>query len=254
MAKLVLGMTDEDSEYFISNDRNVDVDERTLSVNSYNLYKDDTSIEKATLEWEFLDTPLISNILDQIDDLTVKPHLKIISVLDIRGLAPTLVEKRIELEFINLLPDFSKDYDALSIEDFESMVTSGHGFGCIEFNISKAAEIAGFNDVNGLMYAKENNDFSSLVPADDYNPAIIPSMIINFELVRPSKLTTTVRDETITWYNENKETLDKLGYTLDNPKIKTGKIIIARLTTPANDAYNIIKTYSNVCRTAIIRD
>jgi hypothetical protein len=152
------------------------------------------------------------------------------------------------------LPDFSKDYDALSIEDFESMVTSGHGFGCIEFNIGKAAEVAGFNDVNGLMYAKENNDFSSLVPADDYNPAIIPSMTINFELVRPSKLTTTIRDETITWYNENKETLDKLGYTLDNPKIKTGKIIIARLITPANDAYNIIKAYSNVCRTAIIRD
>ena len=254
MAKLVLGLTDEDSEYFIPNDRTVDVDEKTIAVNSYNLYKDDTSIEKATLEWEFFDTPLVTSILDQIDELTVKPHLKIISIVDTQGLAPTLIEKKIDLEFINLLPDFSKDYDTLSIEDFEGMVTSGHGFGCIEYNISKATEIAGINDINGIMYAKETNDLSSLAPADDYNPAVVPAITINFELVRPSKLTTTVRDDTIMWYNENKEALDKLGYTLDNPKIKAGKILLARMTTPVGDAYNTIHMYSKVCRTTIIRD
>lgn len=254
MAKLVLGLTDEDSEYFIPNDRTVDTDEKTIAVNSYNLYKDDTSIEKATLEWEFFDTPLVTSILDQIDELTVKPHLKIISIVDTQGLAPTLIEKKIDLEFINLLPDFSKDYDTLSIEDFEGMVTSGHGFGCIEYNINKATEIAGINDINGIMYAKETNDLSSLAPADDYNPAVVPAMTINFELVRPSKLTTTVRDDTIMWYNENKEALDKLGYTLDNPKIKAGKILLARMTTPVGDAYNTIHMYSKVCRTTIIRD
>ena len=254
MAKLVLGLTDEDSEYFIPNDKIVDTDERTIAINSYNLYKDDTSIEKATIEWEFLDTPLVSNILDQIDELNARPHLKIISIVDTQGLAPTLIEKKIDLEFINLLPDFSKDYDTLSIEDFEGMVTSGHGFGCIEYNIGKATEISGMNDINCVMYAKETNDLSSLAPADDYNPVVTPAMTINFELVRPSKLTTTVRDETIMWYNENKEALDKLGYTLDNPKIKTGKIILARMTTPVNDAYNIIQAYSKVCRTTIIRD
>ena len=254
MAKLILGLTDEDSEYFIPNDREVNTDERTIESNSYNLYKDDTSIEKATLEWEFFDTPLVSNILDQIDELLVKPHLKIISVVDRKGLAPTLIEKTIDLEFINLLPDFSKEYDTLSIEDFEGMVTSGHGFGCIEFNISKATEIAGLNDINGIMYARDTNDLSSLAPADDYNPAVVPAMTINFELIRPSKLTTTVRDDTIMWYNENKDALDKLGYTLDNPKIKAGRILLARMITPAGDAYNTIHTYSKVCRTTIIRD
>jgi hypothetical protein len=223
----------------------------------YVLQNNNTSIEKASIEW-ILDTslPAVNSVLDIID--TVKQSL--LNVTHIyahkytQEVLPSLFDTDFIVEMKNLVPVDGLVFPEYTDVDYDNVSTNRPAVYCsLELDGIAAMLTSQITDVQTLSYAMSNSDLSYL-PNGPIVKYVYPTFRINLRHSNETVLNKSMSIEQRQWMNDNNSVLASKGYSELDSKNKLGSLVIGQLVGSYQEAFSKSQQYTRICRVEIVRD
>lgn len=258
-AKFVIGLTDLESDVFYPAHgvaESYDGPVEQFEKNVYILQRNDTSIEKASIEWE-LDTtlPAVNNLLNVLSIMKSKLYITQVYAHKYHQVLPGLYDTDFVVELKNLIPNVGLVLPEYTTVDYENISTNTIPTYCsLELDSSFSYMCANnIEEDETLFYsmANENYDFLKTGPLSRF---VYPAFRINFRTnssVVINKEMTVAQKE---WMTANKEMLESKGYYITDPKSKIGALVIGQLIGSYDDAFNKAQQYNKICRVEIVEE
>ena len=260
-AKFVIGLTDLESESFIPNYRfdtaRPELDDLNPDRNAYNLMNNiESSIEKATIEWQLDDTlPAVTNLIN-VYKIIKSNRLHMMSVLYTSWISSEtrLVNADIFVELTTLIPVTGIDFPLYTDTDYDNISTDRIPvYGSLELDSVSSYARNGIDIRSTLDYAQTMNTTDLLLdsPAER---VVYPAFMISFVSNSARTPTKTMSISQKSWMLSNNDVLESKGYYISDNKTKTGGLVIGDLIGNYEDAFEKIQTYNKVCRIDIVED
>lgn len=249
--KLQVGLTDD-----VTNDSFVyeELPDKPIDGRvGYNLQRQNTDIERATVDWTLrTDINAVLKSVDMWEETIHRPHLVWINYTSTPlQQAPQYNNISFDIEFQSLLPlDESKFY-FFQEDDFKHFIPDSSNFGDLFFHSYVIYEHAGFEYEETADYALLQGDLTTL--NEDAVPVAMPAVKCDFNLGRnESKLRAKRRAEQ--FKKESRQRIIDMGFNPDNYKLAYGKAPWATLNGDKWEAYEKFVQYPRICRTSIIKE
>lgn len=250
--KLELGFTDSLNADSMRID---DTAEKIEHETSYNLWKQDPSIEKATFTWKIrTDINAVLRTLDVSEDIIRKPHLKMIILqTPPNPFVPDYMSYRLAIQFLSLLP-LKDTYTPATVTDFES-AEIGQGFGTMYINIHDMFAQSGVLISETIYGSYLERKIDNIV--SDAVPMCVPHFSLSMDL-RPQTGSAEAaekyeRSQFNQWLEKNKEELENAGADLNKTPF-AGMIPFAELQDDPWEVYQSLIENPYLCRWSIIKE
>jgi len=263
-----IGLTDEidnNGEWIVQSEH-----EQPEYRKSYNLYKQNPEVEKASLSWKLnMENPLVVKLVEQWEKIIRKPHLKMINTRHKPfHFNKDYLDMDMLLQHISLLPD----EDIISLPNSELM---DYGFGkrnstswgaLVLFmdNIYNHNNISNSYIHSQIDYTQENNELAIEEDFDTVNNRVleIPSnFYLNLNLTQNKNSTAPTTFKNLFHHQQNifeeyEDELIKLGYDKESyTKLLTSEVLlIGEPQDSPTTLYETFSKYPTVCRTSLTKE
>jgi hypothetical protein len=223
----------------------------------YILQNNNTSIERASIEWQLdMSLPAVVALLDIYD--AVKSQVLNVTQINahkyLQEVLPSLYDTDFYIELKTLIPNPTLVFPEYTVTDYENVSTNAEPIYCsLELGGVSSALTENITQYETLNYAMFNNDFSYLIqgPMARY---VYPNFAVNFR-----HNTETVKNKTMSirqqqWMDSNKDFLEAKGYFKSDIRNKIGALTIGELIGTHADAFAKAQQYNRICRVEIVRD
>lgn len=248
MIKFVLGLTDEVSQYVFPKTK---LEDMFPAVDSemYSLSSNDTSIEKATIEWELDATlPAVNALFLTVNN--IKSKVNYLSLLFNRY---NQFQEDFYIELANLWPNDTVILQKYTDIDYENINTGTPPYASLELDEIASYRYNNISDHESLNYAFQTKDFSFLLNGPQ-DKIVYPAFRISFYSESERTYNKFMSEEQQKWMTDNKEQLASKGYYATDLKNKLGSLPIGTLIGSPEDAYRKLRQYNKVCRVDIIEE
>lgn len=253
--KFIVGLTNEDSSCFYKTYNLPPGYVQSLNFFDYILLRNDTVVEKATIEWE-LDTtlPAVNNLINIISQIKLKPDVTNIIYTRYQDYLPGYAESDFLIKMYNLIPNNDINFPEYTITDYENITTNScptYGSLTLDTILSQVAH--GVEEHQTLSYAMHNTDVS-LLTSGPTKHVVFPALRINFlSNSNPVAKKEMSMDQKF-WMTENKEILESKGFYISDIRNKIGRLVIGRLIGSYDDVFTKAQTYNKICRIEIVEE
>jgi hypothetical protein len=224
---------------------------------TYVLQNNNTSIEKASIEW-VLDTslPAVNNVLGIIDAIqqSILSATYIYAHKYTREVLPGLFDSDYIIDMKSLVPIDGLVFPEYTDVDYDNVSTNKPPLYCtLELDGVATMLSNQVDETQMLAYAMAYNDFSYLTPGPLIK-YVYPTFRVNFRHSNETILNKSMSFEQHTWMHDNKSILESKGYTeLDN-KNRLGCLVIGQLVGSYQDAFLKSQQYTRICRVEIVKE
>jgi hypothetical protein len=244
-----IGLTDEDSESFVH------ADNSALEKLSYTLKRQEPRIEKATLVWEFLDTPVVRGVIDAWEKTIRIPHLLMNNVRsNPTSMHTDYTDTKLEWNYINLVPlqDFQSYH--LTISDAELIETNDHAqFGVLYMDYNQSMDNDSYDWQASWRYALDHDTIKHLREGPPTMKAV-PAFHANFSLMKSRLVNTEMSQRNKMFLERKRNDLDAYGYVATDPRCKIGSYRLGNLVTDPTDANAALAKFKYPCRHSIVSE